>query len=124
MLELCPMLDSPWVEAQRARYAKRDTVTPTEKRLAEMVAAGDLSDIGAYSLDTVCAGQWPRTRGQSKIARCGCGTAVSQSQLDLHILFVPRDRDIDRVPSECVTDHIDRLDGVKTDQCPNGKAVD
>jgi hypothetical protein len=59
MLELCPKLEDPWVQAQRARYAKRDVETPTEVRLHELIEAGDLSDVGLYSLDALCDGRSP-----------------------------------------------------------------
>lgn len=55
----CPKLDDPWVRAQRARYRKRDRETPTETRMAQLVAEGRMNDVSVYSLDSVCAGGSP-----------------------------------------------------------------
>jgi len=50
----CPMLHSPWVEQQRARYKELDRQSPSEKVLMELVAKGDLPDPGAYGISSVC----------------------------------------------------------------------
>jgi hypothetical protein len=50
----CDELDSPEVQAQRARYAQRDTFTPTERRLAELIEAGKIPDPRDHSIETVC----------------------------------------------------------------------
>src|ERR1043165_611054 len=63
------------------------------------------------SRDTERIQPWRPTRGQNRIAWCRRGTALSQPQRDFHILFVADNRDINRVPSERITYHIDRLDG-------------
>jgi hypothetical protein len=59
ILNLCPMLEHPWVVEQRKRYAKREQITPTEARLAELIAEGEMNDVAVYSLDSVCAGRDP-----------------------------------------------------------------
>ena len=59
LLELCPMLEHPWVVAQRERYAGREQVTPTEARLAELITEGKMDDVSVYSLNSVCAGGGP-----------------------------------------------------------------
>ncbi len=59
MLELCPLLDDPWVVAQRRRYRERDTDTPTELRMRQLVAEGRQEDLSVYSLDAVCAAASP-----------------------------------------------------------------
>ncbi len=59
MLELCPMLDHPWVVAQRNRYRERDFETPTEARLTQLIAAGRMHDVSIYSLEAVCSGGSP-----------------------------------------------------------------
>jgi hypothetical protein len=59
LLELCAMLDHPWVVAQRKRYRERDFETPTEARLAQLIAEGRAGDVTEYSLDAVCSGRGP-----------------------------------------------------------------
>jgi len=59
MLELCPKLDHPWVVAQRRRYHERDLETPTEMRLAQLIAEDRMHDVSIYSLEAVCSGKGP-----------------------------------------------------------------
>src|SRR5271157_6396595 len=75
-------------------------------------------------LGTIRAGLWRPARGQKRTARCGRGAAVSQPQLDFHVLYVAGDRELDRVSPKCVTYSIDRLDCAQIDQRRHGEAVD
>jgi len=50
----CGMLDDPAVQAQRERYAARDRVTLTERRLGLRVTAGKLADPAQFSIEAVC----------------------------------------------------------------------
>ncbi len=59
MLALCPLLDHPWVVAQRERYRKRDAMTPTEVRMRELIAEGKMEDLSRYSLESTCSGAGP-----------------------------------------------------------------
>jgi len=59
LLELCAMLDHSWVLAQRRRYRERDRETPTEARMAQLIAAGKLEDVTVYSLESTCSGNSP-----------------------------------------------------------------
>ena len=59
LLELCPMLDHPWVVAQWKRYRERDLETPTEARMAQLIAEGRMDDVSVYSLDATCSGRSP-----------------------------------------------------------------
>jgi len=59
LLELCPMLEHPWVLEQRRRYRERDEDTPTETRLRQLVADGLMDGVSVYSLDAVCEGRSP-----------------------------------------------------------------
>ena len=52
----CPMLETPEVRAQRQRYASRDRVTVTERRIQELVDEGELADPRDYSIEQVCSG--------------------------------------------------------------------
>ena len=54
MEKYCPMLQDPWVVQQRSVYQSRDTETLTEKRVAELVAAGKLPDPREFSITAVC----------------------------------------------------------------------
>jgi hypothetical protein len=56
MTAYCPMLHSPWVAQQRARYSELDTQTPIEELMAELVAAGKLPDPRAFDITAVCKG--------------------------------------------------------------------
>ena len=51
----CERLNDPWVVAQRARYAERDTDTATELRIRELVAAERLDDPDEFTLERICA---------------------------------------------------------------------
>jgi len=53
----CAILDTPEVRAQRQRYASRDRVTATERRIQELVDEGKLADPRDYSIEQVCAGR-------------------------------------------------------------------
>jgi hypothetical protein len=55
MLEYCPRLELPEVQAERRRYAERDRVTPTERRIEELIAEGELEDPRRYSIERVCS---------------------------------------------------------------------
>ena len=59
ILKLCPMLEHPWVLAQRRRYRERDIETPTEARMAQLVAEGRMDDVSIYSLEATCSGRGP-----------------------------------------------------------------
>ncbi len=59
LLEYCAMLDDPWVLAQRKRYRERDVETPTEARMAQLIAAGRMDDVSIYSLEATCTGRSP-----------------------------------------------------------------
>jgi len=56
LADYCPLLDSPSVRARRVDYARRDTVTRTETRIAELVAAGKLRDPQQFSITAACRG--------------------------------------------------------------------
>lgn len=56
MTAYCPMLNSPWVEQQRARYRELDRQTPTEELIAERVAAGKMPDPRSFDITSVCDG--------------------------------------------------------------------
>jgi hypothetical protein len=55
MAEHCAELHDPMVVARRAEYARRNTDTPSEKVLAELVAEHKLDDPARFSIETVCA---------------------------------------------------------------------
>ena len=61
----CARLYTPEVRAQRQRYASRDSVTPTERRVQELVDEGKLADPLVYSIEQVCSGLAERTAGLS-----------------------------------------------------------
>jgi hypothetical protein len=50
----CEALRSPWVEALRADYARRDTTTLTETIVTGLVADGKLVDPSEFTIDAVC----------------------------------------------------------------------
>jgi hypothetical protein len=52
--QYCPMLRDEDVAHRRNRYAELDRVTPTEKRVAERVKQGKLSDPRNFTLESVC----------------------------------------------------------------------
>ena len=54
MMTYCPMLQSQWVQKQRANYAERDEQTPTELLLKELVTAGVLPDPYSFDIVPVC----------------------------------------------------------------------
>jgi hypothetical protein len=60
----CPLLDDAEVASRRARYVSRDRVTPTEKRIAELVDEGRLPDPDRFSIDEACRG-----RGVAELSR-------------------------------------------------------
>ncbi|NIM00358.1 MAG: hypothetical protein GTN89_05500 [Acidobacteria bacterium] len=59
LLGLCALLDHPWVVAQRRRYRERDTETPTELRMRQLIDEGKQEDLSVYSLDATCEGAGP-----------------------------------------------------------------
>jgi hypothetical protein len=50
----CPMLHSPWVEQQRARYKELDSQSVSEKVVMDLVAKGELPDPGTFGIMSVC----------------------------------------------------------------------
>ena len=54
MSSYCPMLHSPWVEQQRARYSKLDRQTPTDIVVMDRVAKGKLPDPESFDIMSVC----------------------------------------------------------------------
>ncbi|MSQ98623.1 MAG: hypothetical protein EXR85_04915 [Xanthomonadales bacterium] len=50
----CPMLHTPWVEQQRTMHKERDTQSPAEKVVAELVAKGKLPDPATFGIMSVC----------------------------------------------------------------------
>jgi len=75
----CPMLDTPEVRAQRQRYAGRDRVTVTERRIQELVDEGKLEDPLDYSIEQVCSGLAERMTGPSIHASCGWSLRARRS---------------------------------------------
>ena len=55
LLDYCPLLSDPAVQAQRERYQARDRVTPTELELKRQIDAGKIADPQRFSLDSNCA---------------------------------------------------------------------
>jgi hypothetical protein len=50
----CPLLHSPWVEQQRARYRELDSQSPSEKVVMELVAKGKLPNPESFDIMSVC----------------------------------------------------------------------
>jgi len=67
LVEYCPMLDDPWVVRQREEYERRDTNTPTERVLDELIQAGKFSDPRQFALDVNCAEASHGTDGPDSI---------------------------------------------------------
>ena len=57
VLRYCDLLDDPAVREQRERYAARDRVTLTERRLGLRVQAGRMPDPSRFSIEAVCSGR-------------------------------------------------------------------
>ena len=66
---LCPKLDSPWLRELWKEYRARDTVTPTERVVSELVDEGRIPDPHRFTLPAVC-GHTPH----------GFGRAVPEAQ--------------------------------------------
>jgi hypothetical protein len=54
MTGYCPLLDSPWVREQRARYEKLDTGSPIDQAIENLVKEGELDDPMLFDITTVC----------------------------------------------------------------------
>ncbi len=50
----CARLDDPWVTALRRRYRERDTLTPVERVVLELVERGKIRDPRMDTVDAVC----------------------------------------------------------------------
>lgn len=50
----CARLDDPWVVALRRRYRERDTLTPVERVVMELVERGKIRDPREGTVDAVC----------------------------------------------------------------------
>jgi hypothetical protein len=55
MQRYCRLLHDPEVKRRRAFYATRDTETPTEAIVRELVAAGKLDDPRGFTIEAACA---------------------------------------------------------------------
>lgn len=54
MTAYCPQLKSDWVMRQRAHYAALDAVTPTERLIRKLVAAGEIPEPRDFDITVVC----------------------------------------------------------------------
>jgi hypothetical protein len=52
----CPLLEESEVAVRRADYASRDEVTPTERRIADLIDEGRLPAPARFSIDEACRG--------------------------------------------------------------------
>lgn len=55
LLGYCAKLDDPSVRERRRAYAARDGQSVTERRIRELIAAGELPDPDVFSIEEVCA---------------------------------------------------------------------
>lgn len=62
MSRYCPMLDSPWVQEQRARYQKLDVETVVDEVIGNLVEEGVLDDPMLFDITAVCKSESPGRR--------------------------------------------------------------